>query len=160
MSARQMTKTERLSWTTVCHDTIYNPNTTNLGTELELIRGGLNVGPEDQSLWYYHQFLVLNLADPTSSRQIAPNLTVEERKTYIDREVIDIKDLLEDYRDIKWIYEALIEYAIALSQLIGQPFEPETQNDVASWLENLRKLDPKRNGRWDDLEKELSSLRS
>lgn len=153
-----MTKTERLSWTTVCHDTIYNPNATNLGTELELIRGGLNVGPEDQSLWYYHQFLVLNLADPTSSRQIAPNLTVEERKSYIDREVVDIKDLLEDYRDIKWIYEALVEYAIVLSQLIGQPFEPETQNDVASWVENLRKLDPKRNGRWDDLEKELSSL--
>ncbi|KAM0191217.1 hypothetical protein ACHAPA_007559 [Fusarium lateritium] len=131
-----------------------------LDNELELIRGGLNVGPEDQSLWYYHQFLVLNLADPTSSRQIAPKLTVEERKTYIDREVIDIKDLLEDYRDIKWIYEALVEYAIALAQLTGQPFEPETQNDVTSWLENLRKLDPKRNGRWDDLEKELSSLRS
>ncbi|SPJ82186.1 related to geranylgeranyl transferase alpha chain [Fusarium torulosum] len=129
-----------------------------LDNELELIRGGLNVGPEDQSLWYYHQFLVLNLADPTSSRQIAPNLTVEERKSYIDREVVDIKDLLEDYRDIKWIYEALVEYAIVLSQLIGQPFEPETQNDVASWVENLRKLDPKRNGRWDDLEKELSSL--
>ncbi|KIL89775.1 geranylgeranyl transferase type-2 subunit beta [Fusarium avenaceum] len=131
-----------------------------LDNELELIRGGLNVGPEDQSLWYYHQFLVLNLADPTSSRQIAPNLTAEERKAYIDREVIDIKDLLEDYRDIKWIYEALVEYVIALSQLIGQPFEPETQTDVASWLENLRKLDPKRNGRWGDLEKELSSLRS
>ncbi|KAM0242093.1 hypothetical protein ACHAP5_007413 [Fusarium lateritium] len=131
-----------------------------LDNELELIRGGLNVGPEDQSLWYYHQFLVLNLADPTSSRQIAPKLTVEERKTYIDREVIDIKDLLEDYRDIKWIYEALVEYAIALAQLTGQRFEPETQNDVASWLENLRKLDPKRNGRWDDLEKELSSLQS
>ncbi|KND93006.1 Geranylgeranyl transferase type-2 subunit alpha [Tolypocladium ophioglossoides CBS 100239] len=26
--------------------------------ELSLVRGGLNVGPEDQSLWYYHQFLI------------------------------------------------------------------------------------------------------
>ncbi|KAF4961609.1 hypothetical protein FSARC_10138 [Fusarium sarcochroum] len=126
-----------------------------LDKELELVRDALNVGPEDQSLWYYHQFLVLNLADPTSKRQIAPVLTLEERKSYIDREVTDIKDLLEDYDDIKWIYQALIEYAIAQRQLTGQPFESESQSDVTSWLENLRKLDPKRNGRWSDLEKEL-----
>ncbi|KAF5673054.1 geranylgeranyl transferase type-2 subunit beta [Fusarium heterosporum] len=132
---------------------------TFLDNELELIRNGLNVGPEDQSLWYYHQFLVLNLANPTSNHQIAPGLTVEERKSYIDSEVIDIKDLLEDYRDIKWIYEALIEYSIARAQLTEQSFESESQIDVVSWLEHLKKLDPKRNGRWDDLEKELSLLR-
>ncbi|KAM0549098.1 hypothetical protein ACHAPJ_009553 [Fusarium lateritium] len=126
-----------------------------LDKELELVRDALNVGPEDQSLWYYHQFLVLNLADPTSKRQIAPAVTVEERKSYIDREVTDIKDLLEDYVDIKWIYEALIEYAIAQTQLTGQPLESESKDEVASWLETLRKLDPKRNGRWTDLEKEL-----
>ncbi|KAJ4269736.1 Rab geranylgeranyltransferase [Fusarium torreyae] len=126
-----------------------------LDKELELVRGALDVGPEDQSLWYYHQFLVLNLADPTSKRQIAPVLTVEERKSYIEREVTDIKDLLEDYVDIKWIYEALIEYAIAQTQITGQALESESEDDVASWLETLRKLDPKRNGRWSDLEKEL-----
>ncbi|KAH7237444.1 uncharacterized protein BKA55DRAFT_542984 [Fusarium redolens] len=126
-----------------------------LDTELEIIREALNVGPEDQSLWYYHQFLVLNLANPASSRQIAPNLTAEERKSYIDDEVTEIKDLLQDYKDTKWIYEALIEYAIALNELTGQPFEPESQSDVTSWLQTLRKLDPKRNGRWSDLEKDL-----
>ncbi|RKK94787.1 hypothetical protein BFJ68_g15040 [Fusarium oxysporum] len=98
---------------------------------------------------------VLNLANPSSSRQIAPNLTVEERKSYIDDEVTEIKDLLQDYKDIKWIYEALIEYAIALNQLTGQPFEPESRSDVTSWLQTLRKLDPKRNGRWSNLEKDL-----
>ncbi|KAF5642586.1 geranylgeranyl transferase type-2 subunit beta [Fusarium sp. NRRL 52700] len=126
-----------------------------LDKEIEIIREALNVGPEDQSLWYYHQFLVLNLANPSSSRQIAPNLTIEERKSYIGDEVTEIKDLLRDYKDIKWIYEALIEYAIALNQLTGQPFEPESRSDMTSWLQILRKLDPKRNGRWSDLEKDL-----
>jgi geranylgeranyl transferase type-2 subunit alpha len=128
--------------------------------ELELVDEGLNVGPEDQSLWYYHQFLVLNLADSASSRQIAPNLTVNDRKLYIDREVTNIKDLLEDYRDVKCIYEALIEYAMALVQLIGQPLGLEKQSEVASWLDNLKKLDPMRNGRWHDLEKQLGLFRS
>ncbi|CCT71919.1 related to geranylgeranyl transferase alpha chain [Fusarium fujikuroi] len=128
-----------------------------LDKEIELIREALNVGPEDQSLWYYHQFLVLNLANPSSTRQIAPNLTMEERKSYIYDEVTEIKDLLQDYKDIKWIYEALVEYAIAFNQLTGQPFEPESRSDVTSWLQILRKLDPKRNGRWSDLEKDLGS---
>ncbi|KAF5587174.1 geranylgeranyl transferase type-2 subunit beta [Fusarium subglutinans] len=126
-----------------------------LHKEIEIIREALNVGPEDQSLWYYNQFLVLNLANPSSSRQIAPNLTMEERKSYIDDEITEIKDLLQDYKDIKWIYEALIEYEIALSELTGQPFEPESRSDVISWLQILRELDPKRNGRWSDLEKDL-----
>ncbi|KAM0419001.1 hypothetical protein ACHAPT_012052 [Fusarium lateritium] len=126
-----------------------------LDKELDLVRDALNVGPEDQSLWYYHQFLVLNLADLSGSRQIAPSLTVDQRKSYIDREVTDIKDLLEDYADIKWIYEALIEYAVALSRLTSQGLESEYQSDVASWLGKLRELDPMRNGRWADLEKQL-----
>ncbi|KAM5345593.1 hypothetical protein ACJ41O_011454 [Fusarium nematophilum] len=126
-----------------------------LDKELGIIREALNVGPEDQSLWYYHQFLVLNLADPTGSRQIAQALTVDERKSYIEREVVEIKDLLEDYRNIKWIYEALIEYVVALGQLTGQALDSEERSDVASWLEKLRELDPMRNGRWGDLGKEL-----
>ncbi|KAI1068645.1 hypothetical protein LB507_006623 [Fusarium sp. FIESC RH6] len=130
-----------------------------LDQELELVDEGLNVGPEDQSLWYYHQFLVLNLADSASSRQIAPNLAVNDRKLYIEREVTNIKDLLEDYRDVKCIYEALIEYAMALVQLIGQPLGIEKQSEVASWLDNLKKLDPMRNGRWHDLEKQLGLFR-
>jgi geranylgeranyl transferase type-2 subunit alpha len=128
------------------------------GSELELVDEGLDVGPEDQSLWYYHQFLVLNLADPTSSRQIAPNLTTDDRKSYIGREMAKMKDLLEDYRNTKRIYEALAEYAVALARLSGHPLESEEQIEVASWLNDLRKLDPKRNGRWHDLETQLDLL--
>jgi geranylgeranyl transferase type-2 subunit alpha len=155
MSAKQMMKLAKSSWTKVCCPEPYSLSHAHVTPELDLVRDALNVGPEDQSLWYYHQFLVLNLADPAGSRQIAPSLTVDQRTSYIDREVTDIKDLLEDYDDIKWIYEALIEYAVALNQLTGQSTESEYKNDVASWLAKLRELDPMRNGRWADLEKQL-----
>ncbi|CAM1509259.1 Fc.00g029980.m01.CDS01 [Cosmosporella sp. VM-42] len=128
---------------------------TFLDKELELIRGALNVGPEDQSLWFYHQFLVLGLVETSGRTAIAPHLTKEERKTYIDHEIIDIKDLLEDYNDIKWIYEALLEYTIAIVQLNDRELEKEEQRDVRQWLRMLRELDPMRNGRWNDLEKDL-----
>lgn len=126
-----------------------------LFVELNIIREALNVGPEDQSLWYYHQFLVLSLVERADRSAIAPHLTTEQRKSYIDRELDDIKDLLEDYVDIKWIYEALIEYTAAVSQITGQPLDQDQQQDIAQWLQKLVKLDPMRNGRWDDLRKEL-----
>ncbi|KAK7398110.1 Rab geranylgeranyltransferase [Neonectria punicea] len=127
-----------------------------LDKELDLVREALNVGPEDQSLWFYHQNLVLNLAEQPGISPIAPKLTIDERKSYILREIVDIKDLLDDYADIKWIYEALVEYTTALWQLTGQAREDEEQRDVAQWLGRLRELDPMRKGRWVDLETQLN----
>lgn len=80
---------------------------------------------------------------------------MDERKSYILREIVDIKDLLEDYDDIKWIYEALVEYTTALWQLTDQVREQQEQRDVGVWLARLRELDPMRNGRWNDLETQL-----
>ncbi|KPM41198.1 hypothetical protein AK830_g5365 [Neonectria ditissima] len=126
-----------------------------LDKELDLVREALNVGPEDQSLWFYHQYLILNLVEQTGLSSIAPKLTVDERKSYVLREIVDIKDLLEDYTDIKWIYEALVEYTTTIWQLAGGVREHEEQRDVAHWLARLRELDPMRNGRWDDLGAQL-----
>ncbi|KAH8883802.1 geranylgeranyl transferase type-2 subunit alpha [Thozetella sp. PMI_491] len=119
--------------------------------ELALIREALNVGPEDQSLWYYHLFLILNLTDYVGRPSITPGLSQEERVSYLTREIEDIKDLLEDYDDVKWIYEALLEYTISLSQLEARPLNNGEKEDLKTWLANLRKNDPMRNGRWDDI---------
>lgn len=111
------------------------------------------MGPEDQSLWFYHQYLVSNILDEPTDQTIAPHLTRQERKSYIESEIVDIKDLLEDYQDIKWIYEALIEYTVAICAL-----EKETvadQAEIAGWVKTIKNLDPQRSGRWADLEKEL-----
>lgn len=117
---------------------------------------GLNVGPEDQSLWYYLQYLMDHVIGTQDSRSFVPNLTAEARAELISETMFNIRDLLEDYKDIKWIYESLIEYTVALGQVEGRELSADERKDVAAWLQTLRDLDPKRNGRWKDLEKELS----
>ncbi|CAI6097154.1 unnamed protein product [Clonostachys chloroleuca] len=127
-----------------------------LAKELNLVREGLNVGPEDQSLWFYHQYLITNILETPGDQTIAPDLTDEERKSYIESEIVEIKDLLEDYEDIKWIYEALLEYTLAIDKLTKAA--PSSQQDLSSWLGKLRTLDPMRAGRWSDLEKQWSQV--
>lgn len=129
---------------------------TNPPLELDTIREAINVGPEDQSLWFYHQYLMLNLTQAAGDSSIAPHLTLDERKEYLLGEIADIKDLLDDYHDIKWIYEALVEYTAAVWELNGhhQPAQQDG-NDVTGWLTRLRQLDPMRIGRWNDLEEQL-----
>ncbi|CAK7244241.1 MAG: Rab geranylgeranyltransferase [Sporothrix thermara] len=122
--------------------------------ELNIIREALNVGPEDQSLWFYHQFLMLDLIEYTGRPTMVPHLTLEERMAYIAREMEDIHDLLTDYDDVKWIYEALFEYTMAVAKMLGRPLSEAERVEAQGWLAQLRKLDPKRNGRWDDLELE------
>lgn len=111
--------------------------------------------PEDQSLWYYHQFLVLGVVESRASGAIAPHLASTDRRLYLSTEIASIRELLEDYPDVKRVYEALVEYSIALWQLDGRLPRQEEREDVAGWLGKLRALDPKRNGRWDDLEGQL-----
>ncbi|KAK4166744.1 geranylgeranyl transferase type-2 subunit alpha [Cladorrhinum sp. PSN259] len=125
-----------------------------LDKELNMIRDALNVGPEDQSLWYYHQFLVLNIVTTVGRPTITPAFTLEERISYVSREIEEIKDLLEDYEDVQLIYEALVDYTLYLSRLEERKPTEEEREDLVSWVGQLKELDPMRNGRWADLERD------
>ncbi|RYP19671.1 hypothetical protein DL767_009605 [Monosporascus sp. MG133] len=129
-----------------------------LDKELALVKEGLNVGPEDQSLWYYHQFLISQIANCEDRNTIAPALALDERIAHLRREIDDIKDLAKDYVDIKWIYEALLEYSVALARLEERAGRNGEREDLQVWLEKLRALDPMRKARWSDVEKQLVSL--
>ncbi|KAF3765525.1 protein prenylyltransferase [Cryphonectria parasitica EP155] len=123
--------------------------------ELALIREALNVGPDDQSLWYYHQFLMLDLVKHVDQPTITISLTNKDRVTYITREIEDIKDLLEDYDDCKLIYERLMDYTLALAALEQRSLRDDEQSDLKTWLSKVRELDPMKKGRWDDLERQM-----
>ncbi|KAK3997042.1 hypothetical protein QBC44DRAFT_316077 [Cladorrhinum sp. PSN332] len=125
-----------------------------LDKELNMIRDALNVGPEDQSLWYYHQFLVFNLVTTVGRPTITPAFTFEERSSYLKREIEEIKDLLEDYEDVQLIYEALVDYTLYLCRLEKRKPTEEEREELVSWVGKLKELDPMRNGRWADLERD------
>jgi geranylgeranyl transferase type-2 subunit alpha len=127
-----------------------------LFSELDRIADGLNVGPDDQSLWYYHQYLIRNVLGNLGDAQIAPSLTNEQREAYIEREIENFQDFLTDYESSKLLYEGLIDCKVGLARLRGQKASVDSDSELASWLSKLRELDPKHSGRWDDLEKELS----
>lgn len=131
---------------------------TNTSSELRNSREALNVGPEDQSLWYYHQFLMLGLVYPDERATIAPALTLADRVAYVTNEIEEIKELLEDYKDVKLIYEGLFEYTLYLCQLEDRQPDESEKADLVAWLGKLKELDPMRNGRWADLERD-SGLR-
>ena len=122
--------------------------------ELSIIQEALNVGPEDQSLWYYHQFLMLNLTDFAGRPTITPGFTDEDRISYVMREIEIIRELLDDYEDVKWIYEALVEHTLSLCQLMKRPPESDERIDLKDWLDKLREMDPMRSGRWNDMERD------
>lgn len=82
-----------------------------------------------------------------------PNLGTEERVAYIRAEIEEIRDLLEDYDDIKWIYEALMGCTLAVAKVEDREMNEGEKGEMRVWLGKLRELDPMRRGRWDDEEK-------
>ena len=85
---------------------------------------------------------------------MTPGFTRDDRVAYLTREIDEIKELLEDYDDVKLIYEALFEYTVYLYRLQERQPDASERADLAVWLAQLRQLDPMRNGRWADLERE------
>lgn len=124
--------------------------------EFEIVHGALNVGPEDQSLWYYHQFLVHAVRNATGDGPIVSLLPMEDRRRYLNSEIGFVQELLEDYPDVKWIYEALVEYTLATDLLSNYELQQTEKHLLIGWLGRLRELDRKRHGRWLELEKTIS----
>ena len=92
-----------------------------------------------------------------STKTMAPNLSTEDRRSYVEAEREFVKELLEDTEDCKWIYQALIELALLDDKLKGS-ITVASMEEVNERLEKLKKLDPLRRGRWQDLERTLESL--
>lgn len=95
------------------------------------------------------------LVDPVGHATITPYFTDEDRIKYVTNQLVNLRDMLDGAEDCKWIYIASLEYTVALCHMQNrQPNEVEKEK-CKLWLMALRKLDPFRSGRWDDMEKSL-----
>ncbi|KAJ4153321.1 hypothetical protein LMH87_009812 [Akanthomyces muscarius] len=128
-----------------------------LDQELTTVDSGLNVGPEDQSLWYYHQYLIWSVAEQPSNLLIVPGMALEDRVNLITREIDFIKDLLDDYKDVKWIFEMLLEYTLLISKLRNKSLDAEQKCELEGWVLRIKKLDPQRSNRWEELTTKLKT---
>ncbi|KAH7058970.1 hypothetical protein B0J12DRAFT_379374 [Macrophomina phaseolina] len=119
--------------------------------ELELIQKALYTDPYDQSLWFYHAFLMSTLdSDSPRNARIIRDLNSDVQAKYLQEEIENIKDMIDGAEDCKWIYQALLETASALREA-EQNRDDELSQEMAGWLSQLRKLDPLRSRRWDDM---------
>jgi geranylgeranyl transferase type-2 subunit alpha len=126
-----------------------------LASELFLIYEAINTDPFDQSIWFYHQYLMTTLSPSCPLRDsIVLDLTNGERQSYYEHEMEYIREILEDEADCKWIYKALLELAEAYLEVDVGTTVVSTQ-EMRAWLVELKRLDPLRRGRWDDLETKL-----
>ncbi|CZT43960.1 related to geranylgeranyl transferase alpha chain [Rhynchosporium secalis] len=111
--------------------------------------------PYAQSAWFYYQFLMTTLTDHVGHATITPNFTNDDRLVYVERQLSILQDMLDGAEDCKWIYDALVEYTMALSLIKDREPQADEKANCKVWLEELRKLDLFKSGRWDDLEKSL-----
>ena len=95
------------------------------------------------------------LTDYVGHTTITPNLTPGDRAEYVTRQLVILKDMLDGAEDCKWIYNALIEYTMALCRMEERAPNSDERQDCTTRLAELRELDPDRSGRWDDLGKSL-----
>lgn len=126
-----------------------------LDAELALICEAINTDPFDQSIWFYHQYLISTLSPSCPPEDlIVSDLNNGERQKYYEHEMEYIKEILDDEADCKWIYEALLYLAEAYLEVEGGT-KAFTTKDMQSWLDELKRLDPLRKGRWEDLGRRL-----
>ncbi|PMD53478.1 geranylgeranyl transferas-like protein type II alpha subunit [Hyaloscypha bicolor E] len=125
-----------------------------LDDEFELIIAAMYTDsyPYQQSAWFYYQFLMTTVTEYVGHATITPNFTPEDRAEYVTRQLVILKDMLDGAEDCKWIYNALIDYTMALCRIEERAPELDERQDCTAWLAELRKLDPDRSGRWGDLE--------
>ncbi|KAL6711328.1 Rab geranylgeranyltransferase [Coniothyrium glycines] len=127
-----------------------------LDSELALICEAINTDPFDQSIWFYHQYLMSTISSACPPQHlIVCDLSNGERQAYYEHEMGYIREILEDESDCKWIYEGLLAIAEAYLE-VDAGTGLVTTKDMRTWLDELKRLDPLRQGRWNDLERRLN----
>jgi geranylgeranyl transferase type-2 subunit alpha len=89
-----------------------------------------------------------------SSQTLAPHLSESDRLNYIAKEMEFIEELLEEFDDCKWIYQALMDCRLLLAKVRGSISEQDREK-VRNCLNELKKLDQLRKGRWIDVQQKL-----
>ncbi|EME89008.1 uncharacterized protein MYCFIDRAFT_62867 [Pseudocercospora fijiensis CIRAD86] len=127
-----------------------------LDKELEQITNALYTDPYDQSLWFYHQYLMSALDGKNpKAPTLLEHVTNGDRLQYLEQEIDSVKDMLDGAEDCKYIYQALLDYSRRYLE-IEAGNKKVTTTEMKEWLNALRKIDPLREGRWQDLEKSLN----
>ncbi|KAG0644660.1 hypothetical protein HOY80DRAFT_1013542 [Tuber brumale] len=140
-----------------------------LEDELELLKRNISTNPHDQSLWFYHRWLIYSntiTPDRDTPDAISPFLSRGTKLLMLAAEIDTLQDLLEAHAECKYILKALVEYVGLLQRVREDPRDPEdvgeeeewTEDDEEkrrvnrrTWLAKLISIDPMRKGRYQEI---------
>ncbi|KAL8768161.1 MAG: hypothetical protein Q9209_005552 [Squamulea sp. 1 TL-2023] len=127
-----------------------------LDSELELVQRALWADPDskDQSLWFYHQYLISNFSPRSNDDDsIMLKLPDEDKLAYLKAQIEDLLEMLDGAEACKWIYQRLLESSLMSKSIDGR--WPVEVLELEIWVDKLLELDPMRRGRWQDLRKQI-----
>ena len=136
-------------------------------SELSFLKNALMLDPYDQSLWYYHEYLMSLILSSGGNDNGRPGSHTQatqwvafsnhDREELLKVEIEEIKELLEDpnVHDCKWVYFHLLFYIQEYLEIeAGNKLMP-TQ-EMIQYFTNLKRLDPLRSRRWQDWEQRMN----
>lgn len=138
--------------------------------EWELVTRGLWTDPYDGSLWGYWRFLLGAVVDQqqdegVEKRRRTPKILdpcgLAEKEHYLRQEMESVRGMLDGAEDCKFIYQALLELAPKYAEVSKHKDDSQKDavladtSEIKEWLDQLRKIDPLRAGRWNDLGRSL-----
>lgn len=134
--------------------------------ELSFLKNALMLDPYDQSLWYYHEYLMSLILSSGGNEKGQPDshapakhwvsFSNHDREEYLKLELEEIKELLEDpnVHDCKWVYFHLLLYVHEYLEIEAGNRLITTQ-EMTAYFTNLKRLDPLRSRRWQDWEQKM-----